>query len=210
MKLILFSITFLLLLKNLSAYEQISIQKTDYLKNYSNLIEHINVTISAHDQSQIIESNIYNINFSSNQISFELDISKLYSDLYESNKEYNLLLLQCSLKENFFQFNQNYKKCPNFKILSFNKDKFVYLNFLDNFYRIKKYTINDNPKDIWINMINLKKNYNELFIHPNLYTKLASYLGHKPQINSYQNGAVNVTFTSYFSNKQIYFLLNIF
>ena len=210
MKLVLFSITFLLLLKNLSAYEQISIQKTDYLKNYSNLIEHINVSISAYDQSQIIESNIYNINFSSNQISFELDVSKLHSDLYESNKEYNLLFLQCSLKENFFQFNQNYKKCPNFKILSFNKDKFIYLNFLDNFYRIKKYTINDNPKDIWINMINLKKNHNQLLIHPNLYTKLASYLGHKPKIISYQNEKVNVTFTSYFSNKQIYFLLNIF
>ena len=201
---------YLLFFKNLSAYEQISIQKTDYLNNYSDLIEHINATISAYDQSQIIENNIYNINFSSDQISFELDISNLYVDLFNSNKEYNLLFLQCSLKENFFQFNQNYKKCPNFKILSFNKEEFVYLNFLDNFYRIKKYTIDDNPKDIWINMINLKKNYNELFIHSDLYNKLESYLGYKPQIISYQNNSVNVTFNSYFSNKQISFLLNIF
>lgn len=180
------------------------------MKKYSDLIKHINETISTHEQSQIIESNIYNINFSSDQISFELDINQLSYDLNSSKKKYNLLLLNCSLKENFYQFNQNYEKCPNFKILSFNKEKFIYLNFFDSYYRIKKYTIDDSPKNIWMNMLNSNKNYNELSLQPDYYYKLSSYLGYNPQIISYQNKLINVNLTSYFSNKQINFLLNFF
>ena len=84
-------------LKNLSAYEQISIQKTDYLRNYFDLIEHINRTVSLDDVSVFIEKNIYNINFSKDQISFELDIEQLSQELRDEKLVYNLLLLKCSL-----------------------------------------------------------------------------------------------------------------
>ena len=55
MRFILIILSFLFCLKNLSAYEQISIQKTDYLRNYFDLIEHINKTVSLDDASVFIE-----------------------------------------------------------------------------------------------------------------------------------------------------------
>ena len=103
MRFILIALIFLFCVKNLSAYEQISIQKTDYLRNYNDLIEHITNSASLNDISIFVEKNIYNINFSKDQISFELDIDQLSRELYESNLDHNLFLLKCSLKENFFQ-----------------------------------------------------------------------------------------------------------
>ena len=197
-------------LKNLSAYEQISIQKTDYLRNYLDLIEHINNTVSLDDASVFIEKNIYNINFSKDQISFELDIEQLSQELYYEKLVYNLLLLKCSLKENFYQFNQNYQNCPNFKIISYKQQKFIYLNYLNNYYRIKKYSNEDNLQNIWMTMINIDQNINEIFIKPNIYNKLVSYLGKDPKIESYVNNLVKVSFNSNYSNDNIHFLLNFF
>ena len=197
-------------LKNLSAYEQISIQKTDYLRNYFDLIEHINKTVSLDDASVFIEKNIYNINFSKDQISFELDIEQLSQELYDEKLVYNLLLLKCSLKENFYQFNQSYQNCPNFKIISYNQQKFIYLNYLNNYYRIKKYSNEDNLQNIWMSMINIDQNINEIFIKPNNYNKLVSYLGTDPKIESYENNLVKVSFNSNYSNDNIHFLLNFF
>lgn len=210
MRFILIALSFLFCLKNLSAYEQISIQKTDYLRNYIDLIEHINNTAALSDISTFIEKNIYNLNFSKDQISFELDIEQLSNELHKSNFVYNLLLLNCSLKENFYQFNQNYLNCPNFKIISFNQQKFIYLNYHNNFYRIKKYSIDDNPQSIWMNLINLDENINELFIQHNNYFKLVEYLGVDPKIHSYENNFINVSFKSHYDNDNIYFLLNFF
>ena len=197
-------------LKNLSAYEQISIQKTDYLRNYFDLIEHINKTVSLDDASVFIEKNIYNINFSKDQISFELDIEQLSQELYEEKLVYNLLLLKCSLNESFYQFNQNYQNCPNFKIISYNQQKFIYLNYQNNYYRIKKYSNEDNLQNIWMSMINIDQNINEIFIKPNNYNKLVSYLGKDPKIESYENNLVKVSFNSNYSNDNIHFLLNFF
>lgn len=197
-------------LKNLSAYEQISIQKTDYLRNYLDLIEHINKTVSLDDASVFIEKNIYNINFSKAQISFELDIEQLSKELYDEKLVYNLLLLKCSLKENFYQFNQIYQNCPNFKIISYKEQKFIYLNYLNNYYRIKKYSNEGNLQNIWMNMINIDQNINEIFIKPNNFNKLVSYIGTDPKIESYENNLVKVSFNSNYSNDNIHFLLNFF
>lgn len=210
MKFIYLIIGFLIFFKNLSAYEQISIQKKEYLKNYTDLINHINETVFLNQLSQKIETNLYNINFSNNQISFELDIEQLSNELYQSNLNHNLLLLECSLKENFYKFNQNFQKCPNFMIISFNQEKFIYLNYINNFYRIKKYDASDDPKEIWINLINQKNNFNEISISTKNYSKLVKYLGKTIKINSYDNDMVNVSFESYYLNRHIHFLLNFF
>ena len=210
MRFILIALIFLFCVKNLSAYEQISIQKTDYLSNYNDLIEHITNSASLNDISIFIEQNIYNINFSKDQISVELDIDQLSRELYESNLVHNLFLLKCSSKENFYQFNQSLLNCPSFRIIAFNQQKFIYLNYLDNFYRIKEYSPNDSPQSIWINMIIHNENINEISIQPNNYIKLVEYLGVDPKIISFENNFINVLFKSNYNNGNIHFLLNFF
>ena len=93
---------------------------------------------------------------------------------------------------------------------SFNQQKYIYLNNRNNFYRIKKYSIDDNPQSIWMNLINLDENINELFIQHNNYFKLVEYLGVDPKIHSYENNFINVSFKSHYNNDNIYFLLNFF
>jgi len=210
MRFIFIALIFLFCVKNLSAYEQISIQKTDYLRNYNDLIEHITNSASLNDISIFVEKNIYNINFSKDQISFELDIDQLSRELYVSNLDHNLFLLKCSLKENFFQFNQNFLNCPSFRIIAFNQQKFIYLNYLDNFYRIKEHSPNDSPQSIWMNMIIHNENINEISIQPNNYIKLVEYLGVDPKVHSYENNFINVSFKSNYNNDNIHFLLNFF
>ena len=69
-------------LKNLSAYQEITIQKDRDLQNYQELLEIINNTISEDDVTSSIEKNIYNINFRSNQISLSIDVNNLSRYLY--------------------------------------------------------------------------------------------------------------------------------
>ena len=76
------SIFFVFYLKNLSAYQEITIQKGSNLQNYQELLERINNSISEEDVISSIEKNIYNINFSSNQISLNIDVDNLSSDLH--------------------------------------------------------------------------------------------------------------------------------
>jgi hypothetical protein len=210
MKFIFVALIYLFCVKNLSAYEQISIQKTDYLRNYNDLIEHITNSASLNDISIFVEKNIFNINFSKDQISFDLDIDQLSRELYGSNLVHNLFLLKCSLKENFYQFNQSFLNCPSFRIIAFNQQKFIYLNYLDNFYRIKEHSTNDSLQSIWMNMIVHNENINEISIQPNNYIKLVEYLGVDPKINSYENNFINVSFKSSYNNDNIHFLLNFF
>ena len=85
MKFILFVIlvSILFSFKNLSAYEEISIQKTSNLKNYQDLLDLINSSVTNENALDIIESHLYNINFSNSKISFEIDISELSKNLYQ-------------------------------------------------------------------------------------------------------------------------------
>ena len=78
----LISIFIVFYLKNLSAYQEITIQKDRDLQNYQELLVIINNTISEDDVISSIEKNIYNINFSSNQISLSIDVNNLSRDLY--------------------------------------------------------------------------------------------------------------------------------
>ena len=210
MKFILLLFSLLICFQNLSAYEQISIQKTNILKNYNDLLEAINSSISNNNIPELIDNNIYNINFSSSKVSFEIDINNLSDELYEKNILFNALMLDCSLSENFFKFNQNFTECPNFKIIPFKQEKFIYLNYLDNYYRIKKYNPNDNPKDIWLNFFDKEFKSYEVSINPDKYKKLSKYLDLKPKIISYKNNNIKVKIESHFNSKQLHFLLNFF
>ncbi len=180
------------------------------MNNYEDLLKAINSSISVNDVSDLIENNIYNINLSSSKITFDIDINQLSDDLYKNNYKFNLLLLECSLNENFFKFNQNLEECPNFKLISFNQKKYIYLNYLDSYFRIKEFSLNEKLNDIWINFFEKKINSYEILIEPSNYTKLSKHLGKKPKIISYKNNKVKVKTYNYFNNKQIHFLLNFF
>ena len=75
----LISIFFISYLENLSAYQEITIQKDSNLQNYQELLFRINNSITEEDIIHSIEKNIYNINFSSAQISLNIDVDKLLS-----------------------------------------------------------------------------------------------------------------------------------
>ena len=196
--------------QNLSAYEEISIQKTSKLNNYQDLLNVINTSISDKDLSNIVESHIYNINFSNSQISFNIDLDKLSKNLYQKKYNFNLLMLECSLRSNFFEFNQNFDDCPNFKIKSFNQERFIYLNYKDNSYRIKKFDLSDRPNKIWINLLNKNLNFYQIYIDPSNFNKIQKYTGIEPRILSYNNSLVEIETKSYFSSQQLHFLINFF
>ena len=196
--------------QNLSAYEEISIQKTNNLKNYQELLKAINDSISENDVSDIIENHLYNINFSNSEVSFGIDLGKLSKNLYQREYDYNLFMLDCSMRENFFKFNQNFNDCPNFKILTFNQEKFIYLNFSDDLYRLKKYISSDRPNKIWLHFLNKSFNHYQTSIEPDYYNKLVKFTGIKPKIISYKNNLIEIETKSYFTRQQIQFLLNFF
>ena len=212
MKFILFVIlvSILFSFKNLSAYEEISIQKTSNLKNYQDLLDVINSSVTDENALDIIESHLYNINFSSSKISFEIDISELSKNLYQKGYRFNLFMMNCSLRANFFEFNQNFKDCPNFKILKYNQEKFIYLNFKDKYFRLKKFNSVDQPHKLWINLLNKNFNYHQSNIDSYNYNKIVKFTGNNPKILSYKNNLVKIETKSYFSEKQFQFLLNFF
>ena len=158
----------------------------------------------------IIGNHLYNINFSSLKISFEIDISELSKNLYQKGYRFNLFMMNCSLRANFFEFNQNFKDCPNFKILKYNQEKFIYLNFKDKNFRLKKFNSVDQPHKLWINLLNKNFNYHQSNIDSYYYNKIVKFTGNNPKILSYKNNLVKIETKSYFSKKQFQFLLNFF
>ena len=205
-----FLISIFFCFKNLSAYEEISIQKTSNLKNYQDLLNIINISVTDENISDIIENHLYNINFSSSKISFEIDISELSKNLYQKGYKFNLFMMNCSLRANFFEFNQSFKDCPNFKILKYNQEKFIYLNFKDKNFRLKKFNSVDQPHKLWINLLNKNFNYHQSNIDSYNYNKIVKFTGNNPKILSYKNNLVKIETKSYFSKKQFKFLLNFF
>tara|TARA_B100000902_G_scaffold285091_1_gene271075 strand:+ start:711 stop:1349 length:639 start_codon:yes stop_codon:yes gene_type:complete len=212
MKFILFIliISILFCFKNLSAYEEISIQKTSNLKNYQDLLDVINISVTEENASEIIENYLYNINFSTSKISFDVDISGLSKNLYQKGFKFNLFMMSCSLRENFFEFNQNFKNCPNFKILKYNQEKFIYLNFKDKYFRLKNFNLTDDPHKLWINLLNKNLNNHQTYIDPDNFNKIVKFTGNNPKILSYKNNLVKIETKSYFTEKQFQFLLNFF
>ena len=204
------SIFFVFYLKNLSAYQEITIQKGSDLQNYQELLERINNSISEEDVISSIEKNIYNINFSSAQISLNIDVYNLSSDLYSRKIDHNLLLLNCSIKKTFFKINNKFENCPNFIIKKYDNDSYIYLNYKKNYFRLVKFNENISLKAIWINLLEKNKTSYQLSINPTKYNKLEYFTGLKPKILSYEQNNVILDFENSFNNKQINFLINFF
>ena len=201
---------FLFYLKNLSAYQEITIQKDTNLQNYQELLQRINDSISEEDVKSMIEKNIYNINFTSSQISLNINIEKLSKDLYSNNVTHNLFLLNCSMKYNFFEFNNKFDNCPNFIIKKYKKNLYIYLNYKDNFFRLVELSKNINLKSVWFDLLIKKNTTYQLSIDPSNYSKLKYFTGLEPKILSYDQNKIILDFENFYNNKQINFLINFF
>jgi len=206
----LISIFFVFYLKNLSAYQEITIQKDSDLQNYQELLERINNTISEDDVISLIEKNIYNINFSSTQISLNIDVDNLSRDLHSKKIEHNLFLLNCSMKKTFFMFNNKFENCPNFLIKNYDEEKYIYLNYKNSYFRLVKFSKNISIKLLWIKL--LEKNYSsyQLYIDTSNYNKLKYFTGLEPKILYYEKNKIILDFENFYNNKQINFLINFF
>ena len=90
MKILILLIFVSLISKNLSAYQEISIQKDNSLMNYEDILHSLSSSVAKEDIRELIDKNIYNINFSSDSISFELDFQNLSKELYGQNINFNL------------------------------------------------------------------------------------------------------------------------
>ena len=206
----LISIFFVFSLKNLSAYQEITIQKDSDLQNYQELLNRINNTISEEDIISSIEKNISNINFSSTQISLNIDVDNLSSELYSKKIDHNLLLLNCSMKNNFYEINNKFDSCPNFIIKNYNKETYIYLNYKNNYFRLVKFSNNISLKSLWIKLLDKNKNSYQLSIAPSNYNKLKYYTGLEPKILFYDQSKITLDFDYFYDNKQINFIINFF
>ena len=204
---IIFSVFYL---KNLSAYQEITIQKDSNLQNYQELLERINNSISEEDVITIIEKNIYNINFSSTQISLNIDVDKLSKDLYSKNIDHNLFFLNCSIKNTFFKLNNKFDDCPLFIVKNYDKQSYIYLNHKKNYYRLEKFSENISLKSIWIKLLYKNQTSYQLSIDPSNYNKLKYFTGYEPKILSYMHNKITLEFENFYNHKQINFLINFF
>ena len=58
--------------------------------NYEDILNSISSSVAKEDIRELIDKNIYNINFSSERVSFELDYKNLSEELYGQNINFNL------------------------------------------------------------------------------------------------------------------------
>ncbi len=209
-KLYLICILFIFYLKNLSAYQEITIQKDIDLQNYQDLLERINNSISEEDVIPSIEKNIYNINFSSTQISLNIDIDNLSKDLYAKKINHNLFLLNCTMKNSFFKFNNKFENCPNFIIKDYDNNSYVYLNYKTNYFRLVKFSKNISLRLLWIKLLQKNEIHYQLSIDISNYDKLKYFTGLEPKILSYGQNKIILDFENFYDDKQINFLINFF
>ena len=206
----LISIFIVFYLKNLSAYQEITIQKDGDLQNYQELLEIINNRISEDDVISSIEKNIYNINFSSNQISLNIDVNNLSRDLYSKKIDHNLFLLNCSMKKTFFKLNNKFENCPNFIIKNFYEEAYIYLNYKNNYFRLAKFSKDINIKLLWIKLLRKNSYHYQLYIDTSNYNKLKFFTGLEPKILHYEKNKIILDFENFYNNEQINFLINFF
>jgi hypothetical protein len=81
MKILILLIFVSLISKNLSAYQEISIQKDNSLMNYEDILNSLSSSVAKEDIRELIDKNIYNINFSSESLLLSL-IFKIYLKNY--------------------------------------------------------------------------------------------------------------------------------
>ncbi len=197
-------------MKNLPAYQEITIQKDRELQNYQDLLERINNSISERDVISSIEKNIYNIIFSSNQISLNIDVDNLSRDLYSKKIEHSLFLLNCTIKNSFFKFNNKFENCPNFIIKDYDNNSYVYLNYKNNYFRLVKFSKNISLKLLWIELLQKNETSYQLSIDISNYDKLKYFTGLEPKILSYRQNKIILDYENFYDFKQINFLINFF
>ena len=210
MKILILLIFVSLISKNLSAYQEISIQKDNSLMNYEDILNSISSSIAKEDIREFIDKNIYNINFSSDIVSFELDFQNLSEELYGQNINFNLILLNCSLNKNFFSLNSNINECPQFTQKIINKKKYLYLYYKKLSYRLGEYDSSKNLREVWYNLLSIKNNIFKTLIAPDKYLTTKNYLGYSPKIVSYNSGKLEIEIEGLYNEKQFHFLINFF
>jgi hypothetical protein len=210
MKILILLIFVSLISKNLSAYQEISIQKDGSLMNFEDILNSISSSIAQDDIQEYINQNIYNINFSSDKVSFEIDLERLSKDLFAQNIKFNLILLECSLRKNFFSLNSNMSDCPQFNEKIFDKKKYLYLTYKNLSFRIGKDNTQKDLREVWYNFLSLNNNNYKTIITPDKYLKTKNYLGYSPKINSYNNRNLEIEIESLYNEKQFHFLINFF
>ena len=196
--------------RNLSAYQEISIQKDSSIMNYEDILDSISYSVAQEDIQEYINQNIYNINFSSDKVSFEIDLERLSKDLFAQNIKFNLILLECSLRKNFFSLNSNISDCPQFNQKIFNKKKYLYLTYKNLSFRIGEDNTQKDLREVWYNFLSLNNDNYKTNITPDKYLKTKNYLGYSPKINSYNNRNLEIEIESLYNEKQFHFLINFF
>ncbi len=196
--------------RNLSAYQEISIQKDISIMNYEDILDSISSSVAQEDIQEYINQNIYNINFSSDKVSFEIDLESLSKDLFAQNIKFNLILLECSLRKNFFSLNSNISDCPQFNQKIFNKKKYLYLTYKNLSFRIGEDNTQKDLREVWYNFLSLNNDNYKTNITPDKYLKTKNYLGYSPKINSYNNRNLEIEIESLYNEKQFHFLINFF
>ena len=196
--------------RNLSAYQEISIQKDSSIMNYEDILDSISSSVAQEDIQEYINQNIYNINFSSDKVSFEIDLERLSKDLFAQNIKFNLILLECSLRKNFFSLNSNISDCPQFNQKIFNKKKYLYLTYKNLSFRIGEDNTQKDLREVWYNFLSLNNDNYKTNITPDKYLKTKNYLGYSPKINSYNNRNLEIEIESLYNEKQFHFLINFF
>ena len=210
MKILILFIFVSLISKNLSAYQEISIQKDNSLMDYEDILNSLSSSVAKEDIREIIDKNIYNINFSSESVSFELDFQNLSKELYGQNIKFNLILLNCSLNKNFFSLNSNINECPQFKQKIINKKKYLYLFHKKLSYRLGEYDSSKDLREVWYNFLSIKNNIFKTLIAPDKYLTTKNYLGYSPKIVSYNSGKLEIEIEGLYNEKQFHFLINFF
>ena len=195
---------------NLSAYQEISIQKDSSIMNYEDILDSISSSVAQEDIQEYINQNIYNINFSSDKVSFEIDLESLSKDLFAQNIKFNLILLECSLRKNFFSLNSNISDCPQFNQKIFKKNKYLYLTYKNLSFRIGEDNTQKDLREVWYNFLSLNNDNYKTNITPDKYLKTKNYLGYSPKINSYNNRNLEIEIESLYNEKQFHFLINFF
>ena len=178
--------------------------------NYEDILNSISSSVAKEDILELIDKNIYNINFSSESVSFELDLQNLSEELYRQNFNFNLILLNCSLNKNFFSLNSNINECPQFKQKIINKKKYLYLTYKNLSFRIGEDNTQNDLRDVWYNFLSLNNHNYKTNITPDKYLKTKNYLGYSPKINSYNNRNLEIEIESLYNEKQFHFLINFF
>ena len=210
MKILVLLIFVSLISKNLSAYQEISIQKDNSLMNYEDILNSISSSVAQEDIRELIDQNIYNINFGSENIYFELDFQNLSEELYLQKINFNLILLNCSLSKNFFSLNSNINECPQFKQKIINKKKYLYIFYNKLSYRLGEYDSSKDLREVWYNFLSIKNNIFKTLIAPDKYLTTKNYLGYSPKIISYNSGKLEIEIEGFYNEKQFHFLINFF